>query len=107
MTAANGLTEADYRLLEQTWISRQFADDTGIPSIQAAERALAEELKSRGAAVRLIDLPDLPNLNQTGADDCLAHPDGEPERLLAIIAGAKPAEPDPQVKYSFAPGFLN
>ena len=63
------------------------------PSIQAAEQGLAGELKSRGASVRIIDLPDLPNLDKTGADDFLAHPDGGPDKLLALIDGAKPAEP--------------
>jgi len=63
------------------------------PSIQAAEQALAGELKTRGASVRIIDLPDLPNLDKTGADDFLAHPDGGADGLLALIDGAKLAEP--------------
>ena len=69
------------------------SDKRNNTSVQEAERALAGELKSLGAFVRLIDLPDLPNLDKTGADDFLAHPDGGPERLLALIDGAKMAEP--------------
>jgi putative DNA primase/helicase len=63
-------------------------------SIQAAERALALELKSRGAAVKIVDLPDLPGLDKTGADDYLAHPEGGPERMLKLIDQAAPFEPD-------------
>jgi putative DNA primase/helicase len=63
------------------------------PSIRASERALAGELKSRGAVVRLVDLPDLPGFDKTGADDFLAHRGGGPERLLALIDGAVCAEP--------------
>ena len=63
------------------------------PSVQAAEHALAKELKARGAVVKLVDLPDLPNYEKTGADDFLAHPDGGPERMLELIDTAKPAEP--------------
>jgi len=61
-------------------------------SIQAAERALAGELKSRGAFVRLIDLPDLPDFDKTGADDFLAHPDGGADKLLALIDNSAPVE---------------
>ena len=69
------------------------SDKRSNTSVREAERALAGELKSRGAVVRLVDLPDLPNLNKTGADDFLAHTDGGPERLLDLIDGAKMAEP--------------
>ncbi len=62
-------------------------------SIGAAEQALARELKSRGAAVRTVDLPDLPQLDKTGADDYLAHGDGGPERMAALLDGARPVEP--------------
>ena len=62
-------------------------------SIQASERALAGELKSRGAVVRLVDLPDLPDFEKTGADDFLTHPNGGPERLLTLIYNAACAEP--------------
>lgn len=64
------------------------------PSIQAAERELAKELKSRGAIVRLTDLPDLPGYEKTGADDFLAHQDGGPDRMLALIQAAREYEPD-------------
>jgi len=69
------------------------SDKRSNTSVREAERAFAGELKSRGAVVRLIDLPDLPDLDKTGADDFLAHPDGGPERLLALIEVAKMAEP--------------
>ncbi len=63
-------------------------------SIQAAERGLAKELKSRGAVVKMVEIPDLPNLEKTGADDLLAHPDGGPGRMLALIEAATDFEPD-------------
>ena len=63
-------------------------------SVQAAARGLAGELKSRGAEVYLVDLPDLADLEKTGADDYLAHPDGGPERLLERISAAREYEPD-------------
>lgn len=69
-------------------------------SILAAERGLAQDLKSRGAVVKIIELPDLPGLEKTGADDFLAHPDGGPERMLALIEGAREFEPD-LLRYSF------
>ena len=63
------------------------------PSIQASERALARELKSRGAVVRLIELPDLPGFDKTGADDFLTHENDGPERLLSLIDNAACVEP--------------
>ncbi|MBZ5499258.1 MAG: DUF3854 domain-containing protein [Acidobacteriia bacterium] len=63
-------------------------------SVRAAERNLALELKSRGARMLIVDLRDLPGLDKTGADDFLAHPDGGPEALLHLIAGAKEFSPD-------------
>ena len=35
MTDSNGLTESDYRMLEQSWIPRQFADDAGIRRVSS------------------------------------------------------------------------
>ncbi len=55
------------------------------PSIRAAERELARELKARGSVVRIVDIPDLSGLQKTGADDFLAHPEGGPERMLELI----------------------
>jgi hypothetical protein len=69
-------------------------------SIEAAERELAKELKSRGAIVKIIDLPDLPDLEKTGADDLLAHPDGGPARMVDLIENAREFEPD-LLRYSF------
>jgi P4 family phage/plasmid primase-like protien len=63
-------------------------------SVQAAERDLAKELKRRGAIVKIVDLPDLSGLGKTGADDFLAHPDGGPERMQALIDAAREYEPD-------------
>lgn len=70
------------------------SDKSRNTSIQAAEREFAKELKSRGAVVRLIELPDLPGLDKTGADDFLAHQDGGPDRMLALIQAAREYEPD-------------
>lgn len=70
------------------------------PSIQAAERELAKELASRGAIVRLVDLPDVPGLDKTGADDYLAHADGGPARMLELIDAAREFEPD-LLRYPF------
>jgi putative DNA primase/helicase len=64
------------------------------PSTQAAERELSKELRSRGALVRIIELPDLAGLDKTGADDFLAHAEGGLERMLELIATAKEFEPD-------------
>jgi hypothetical protein len=58
-------------------------------SIQAAERELARELKSRGSIIRIVDIPDLPGLEKTGADDFLAHPEGGPGRMLEFIEHGK------------------
>lgn len=62
-------------------------------SIQAAERQLARELKSRGSIIRIVDIPDLPGLEKTGTDDFLAHQEGGPERLLELINRAPDFEP--------------
>jgi hypothetical protein len=56
--------------------------------VERAQNALASELSSRGADVLLVNLPDLPSTEKTGADDFLAHPDGGPERMLALIENA-------------------
>lgn len=63
-------------------------------SIQAAERELAKELKSRGAIVWIIELPDLPGLDKTGADDFLAHQEGGADRMQELIQAAQEFEPN-------------
>lgn len=68
------------------------ADKWGNPLTQAAERELAKELKSRGATVKIIDLPVKAGLMKP--DDFLAHTDGGPERMLALIEAAREFEPD-------------
>lgn len=39
MMAANGLTEADYKMLEYSWIPRQLADEAGIQRVSSVEGA--------------------------------------------------------------------
>jgi hypothetical protein len=63
------------------------------PDVERAQKAIASELSGRGADVLLVNLPDLSNLEKTGADDFLAHPDGGPERMLALIENATRAHP--------------
>ena len=63
------------------------------PDVERAQKSLASELERRGADVLLVNLPDLPNLEKTGADDFLALPEGGPEQMLALIENAKRAEP--------------
>ncbi|MBN1569194.1 MAG: DUF3854 domain-containing protein, partial [Acidobacteria bacterium] len=62
------------------------------PNIEQAQKALTYELIGRGSDVFLANLPDLPNLEKTGADDFLAHPEGGPERMLGLIENAMRAE---------------
>jgi hypothetical protein len=62
-------------------------------NIDRARKALVSELEHRGADVLLVDLPDLTDLDKTGADDFLAHRDGGPERMLALIDNAVRAQP--------------
>lgn len=69
------------------------SDKKNNASIQAAERELARELKRRGAVIHIIDMPDLPGLEKTGADDFLAHPDGGPDAMAALIENAPEFEP--------------
>jgi putative DNA primase/helicase len=64
------------------------------PTVERAQKALASELERRGADVLTANLPDLPNLEKTGADDFLALPEGGPERMLALIENATSAKPD-------------
>jgi hypothetical protein len=63
------------------------------PDIERAQKALASELSRRGADVFLVNLPDLPDLEKTGADDFLAHLNGGPERMLALIENAVRVHP--------------
>jgi hypothetical protein len=63
------------------------------PGIERAQKALASELSGRGAEVSFVNLPDLPGLKKTGADDFLVFSDGGPEGMLALIENAKRAEP--------------
>ena len=62
--------------------------------VATAELMLARELKSRGAVVRIIKLPDLTGFDKIGVDDFLAHPEGGPERMLQLFDTAKEFEPD-------------
>lgn len=61
--------------------------------VERARKALASELERRGADVLVVNLPDLPNLEKTGADDFLARPEGGPEQMLALIENATRVEP--------------
>lgn len=61
--------------------------------IDRARKALVSELEHRGADVLLVDLPDLLDMEKTGADDFLAHPEGGPERMLALIDNAVRPQP--------------
>jgi hypothetical protein len=63
------------------------------PDVERAQKALVSELERRGADVLLVNLPDLPNLEKTGADDFLALPEGGPEQMLALIENATRVEP--------------
>jgi putative DNA primase/helicase len=62
-------------------------------AVYRAQRALVSELERRGAEAFLVNLPDLPDLEKTGADDFLAHPEGGPERMLLLIDNALRAQP--------------
>jgi hypothetical protein len=57
------------------------------PRVQAARRALAEELGARGARVRIAEIPPLDGVN--GPDDLIAH--AGDAALLAILDAARPA----------------
>jgi hypothetical protein len=61
--------------------------------VERAQKALASELERRRGDVFIVNLPDLPNMEKTGADDFLALPEGGPERMLALINNAQRAEP--------------
>jgi hypothetical protein len=63
------------------------------PYVEGARKALASELSGRGADVLFVNLPDLPNLEKTGADDFLAHSEGGPKQMLALIENAVRANP--------------
>jgi hypothetical protein len=63
-------------------------------SVDQARKALVSELGRRGSDVLQVELPDLPNLDKTGADDFLVHPEGGPERMLAMIENATRQQPD-------------
>lgn len=58
-----------------------------------ATKALSAELAGRGAEVFIVELPDLPGLEKTGADDFLAHAAGGPDHLLKLIENAARVEP--------------
>lgn len=80
------------------WKSRRIiiifdSDVNRNPDVERARKALTSELERRGADVLLVNLPDLPTLEKTGADDFLAFPEGGPERMLALIENATRAEP--------------
>lgn len=57
------------------------------PSVSAAREQLAEELRSRGAHVTVLFIPDLDGLPKTGFDDLLAA--WGPERVLSWIDEAR------------------
>jgi hypothetical protein len=63
------------------------------PYVEGARKALASELSGRGADVLFVNLPNLPNLEKTGADDFLAHSEGGPKQMLALIENAVRANP--------------
>ena len=56
------------------------------PNVQAARRALAQELESRGASVRIVDIPPIDGVN--GPDDLLCV-SGD-EAMWAVLDSARP-----------------
>jgi hypothetical protein len=58
------------------------------PRVRAARRALAEELAARGASVRIVDLPQMPDVN--GPDDLIAT--AGDEAMLALLDSARAFE---------------
>jgi hypothetical protein len=67
------------------------SDSATNPKVAAARAQLVAELKRRGAAVRVLDLPALDGLDKTGLDDLLAQ--WGPERVLDWLGTAQDAAP--------------
>lgn len=76
-------------------------------NVDRAQKALVSELSGRGANVLICNIPDLPNLEKTGADDFLAHLQGGPERMLALIENAARSEPGPASEILQRAGILD
>ncbi len=80
------------------WKDRQVrivfdSDITSNPNVQAAESRLAVQLMNRGADVRCVRLPDLPDETKCGADDFLVHYSaGEFRKLLNEAIESEPIE---------------
>ena len=64
------------------------SDKTSNQNVQAAERALADHLKARGADVRVVCLPSGPDGAKVGLDDYLVK--NGPEALGKLLAEAQP-----------------
>jgi putative DNA primase/helicase len=79
VTAANGLTEADYLMREQSWIPRQLADDAGIRRVSSSEGA---DTESAGEILARAGIPSL--TGESGIDEVEA----AIRRLSREMAGA-------------------
>ncbi len=72
------------------------------PKVKTARRDLVAELRTRGARVAVVDLPNLEGLEKTGIDDFLAQrgPEETLEMIQQAIEGAQGSEPPPATVFA-------